>query len=514
MEVLNFMNELLIKYKNRWYLFLLCIIFSWLSLAISFYSPILFSLAIGFMFSDVILFVMSLILFGLLAPLPVHILNLKLVKKGASGKLLFLSSFVMAVIIFFIAIASFMLLSDNFDFRAGFGFGFYVSIFVVLFWVLSLLAFVIYMLIKGIKSFKKNGSIVMVFLILSALTACNSNIGSDLTLDSRWNTSNFTPLSTDFSENTPHGYLSVPLIRHMNDYFYERAAFTYRELETAAWIVEELLAMGYTWNDIEIQEFSWYDFGFHSWLEYGRFNGGFIYFILGWIYSANQIISTRFFSDQEHRAGLISQNIILTIPGATDEFIVIGAHYDTLLFPGANDNASGVALLLESARRMMYQDNHYTLVYVFFGAEEVGLLGSRYFMYGLTDADHENLLFMVNADGLIGGVLLYSAGFDDNGTPGANAITSQIDCIANNISNYYDIEFLTWPWGIYALTDHIPFIWAGHTIVWLASGNAYIAIGDDEIDNWSFINETFPGMIERNMRGFSIFLENILLSKW
>jgi Zn-dependent M28 family amino/carboxypeptidase len=152
---------------------------------------------------------------------------------------------------------------------------------------------------------------------------------------------------------------------------------------------------------------------------------------------------------------------------------------------------------------------------VFFGAEEVGLLGSRYYVYGLTDTDHENLLFMVNADVLISGIPLYHAGFNDNGVPGANAVTAQMDDIANDINDYYGIEFFSWPEGIYNITDHIPFLMTGHSIIFLASiTGTDITIGDNEVDNWDFINETFPGMIESNMRYFSIFLENLLLSKW
>jgi TonB family C-terminal domain len=102
------------------------------------------------------------------------------------------------------------------------------------------------------------------------------------------------------------------------------------------------------------------------------------------------------------RAGdtLQSQNIVAVLPGSDsllrEEYIVIGAHYDHLgrqlrvvngeetwmLYPGADDNASGVALMLELAR--MAADQPYmfkrSLVFVGFGAEEIGLFGSWYFV--------------------------------------------------------------------------------------------------------------------------------------
>ena len=66
---------------------------------------------------------------------------------------------------------------------------------------------------------------------------------------------------------------------------------------------------------------------------------------------------------------------------------IIGAHYDSKrLSPGANDNGSGVATLLELARVLKKKSPHYNVVFVFFGAEEkVGTnpnnhhFGSRYY---------------------------------------------------------------------------------------------------------------------------------------
>lgn len=71
-----------------------------------------------------------------------------------------------------------------------------------------------------------------------------------------------------------------------------------------------------------------------------------------------------------------------------DSIIVICAHYDHLgrmasvLFPGANDNASGTALLLDLARHYsqpQYQPD-YSLLFIAFAAEEAGLVGSNYFV--------------------------------------------------------------------------------------------------------------------------------------
>ena len=81
-------------------------------------------------------------------------------------------------------------------------------------------------------------------------------------------------------------------------------------------------------------------------------------------------------------------NVIGLIPGTThpDSTVLITAHYDglgalgdSLYFPGANDNASGVALLLGLARYFKAHPLPYTLAFVAFSGEEKGLIGSRYF---------------------------------------------------------------------------------------------------------------------------------------
>lgn len=69
-----------------------------------------------------------------------------------------------------------------------------------------------------------------------------------------------------------------------------------------------------------------------------------------------------------------------------DSFIVITAHYDHLgglgkdvYFPGANDNASGVSLLLSLAKYYAKHPRDYSVVFILFSGEEAGLLGSKYF---------------------------------------------------------------------------------------------------------------------------------------
>jgi Iap family predicted aminopeptidase len=86
------------------------------------------------------------------------------------------------------------------------------------------------------------------------------------------------------------------------------------------------------------------------------------------------------FEDVIHTA-----NVVGVIKGRSNKFIVISAHYDHLgksseeFFPGADDNASGTAALLELAEAFSGQtDLPYSMVFLATSGEEAGLLGSRY----------------------------------------------------------------------------------------------------------------------------------------
>lgn len=85
------------------------------------------------------------------------------------------------------------------------------------------------------------------------------------------------------------------------------------------------------------------------------------------------------------KAGYRSQNVCGYLPGETDTMIVFTAHYEHLgmhgdtIFFGAHDNASGTAAVLDMARMLSAQTRHYTYVFLFFGGEEAGLVGSGFF---------------------------------------------------------------------------------------------------------------------------------------
>ena len=103
---------------------------------------------------------------------------------------------------------------------------------------------------------------------------------------------------------------------------------------------------------------------------------------------------------------LTSQNIVGFVKGKEypDSFIVLTAHYDhlgmmgdSIYFPGANDNASGTSMLLNLAKYYSLHSQKYSICFIAFSAEEVGLVGSKYFsehpLFSLS-----NIKFLLNMD--------------------------------------------------------------------------------------------------------------------
>ncbi len=87
-----------------------------------------------------------------------------------------------------------------------------------------------------------------------------------------------------------------------------------------------------------------------------------------------------------------------------DSFLLFTAHYDhlghmgeTVYFPGANDNASGIATLLNLMRYFKDHPPAYSIAFIAFAAEEAGLIGSEYFVkHPLIPL--KNIKFLINLD--------------------------------------------------------------------------------------------------------------------
>jgi hypothetical protein len=110
------------------------------------------------------------------------------------------------------------------------------------------------------------------------------------------------------------------------------------------------------------------------------------------------------FADDAAPAG--RRNIAGMVPGASrpGEYVLLSAHYDHLpardgaAFPGADDNASGAALLLELARHYAAAPSARTVIFAFFDGEEDGRAGSKAFAAGLPPEVKKGLNAALNFD--------------------------------------------------------------------------------------------------------------------
>lgn len=90
-------------------------------------------------------------------------------------------------------------------------------------------------------------------------------------------------------------------------------------------------------------------------------------------------------------------NFIGIKSGKTDQVLVIGAHFDIANNYGANDNLSGVAMLIEVATMIKLNEYNNSIIFVLFDAEERGLYGSKNFLIS-NHIDTSKIKIMINLD--------------------------------------------------------------------------------------------------------------------
>jgi Zn-dependent M28 family amino/carboxypeptidase len=95
-----------------------------------------------------------------------------------------------------------------------------------------------------------------------------------------------------------------------------------------------------------------------------------------------------------------TENVVAELPGSTsDNVVMAGAHLDSVpAGPGINDNGSGSAALVEIAENMAEVDLPNTVRFAWWGAEELGLLGSRAYVRGLTPEARRDIAVLINSD--------------------------------------------------------------------------------------------------------------------
>ena len=132
-----------------------------------------------------------------------------------------------------------------------------------------------------------------------------------------------------------------------------------------------------------------------------------------------------------------TENVIADLPvnvkaKKPDEVVVVGAHLDSVVAgPGINDNGSGSSTILEIARQMadlkLTRKLQRPVRFVFYGAEEEGLLGSTHYVDSLSDANRSKIYANLNFD-MLGSPNYVRFVYDGDGSdsaagpPGSGAI--------------------------------------------------------------------------------------------
>ncbi len=190
-------------------------------------------------------------------------------------------------------------------------------------------------------------------------------------------------------------------------------------------------------------------------------------------------------STDVERKKVTSRNVMAMIPGTDEslrnEYIVIGAHYDHLgmggpgsgsrvpdvlgVHGGADDNASGVASIIELARWFNVPANRTSrsLLFVSFGAEEMGLLGSRYFVAHIP-VDRNAIKAMINLD-MVGRLKTDTPILSISGTGTFTLADSLID----SYSQSFPFEVKKVADG-YGPSDHASFYGEGIPVLFLTTG--------------------------------------------
>ena len=237
----------------------------------------------------------------------------------------------------------------------------------------------------------------------------------------------------------------------------------------------------------------------------------------------------------ENGAKLDSYNVIAYKKGILPQELIVCAHIDSkaAVGRGADDNASGVAVMLEAAERLKDYQTPYTIRFIAFGSEESLFEGSgaekgaSHYVEMMGDAAIKNTIGVVNLDSLIAGDIMYAHGEKTNGA----VLRDTAIVIAKKMD--YDLEIQTganemYPagttgdWGDHAqfAAVGIPFVNFEATNWHLGSLDGYQQVDEKygvngeiwhtKYDNMTDIEKMFPGRIDEHLQAWSDILTELL----
>ena len=325
---------------------------------------------------------------------------------------------------------------------------------------------------------KKITLITVVLLLCIIFTCCLAACGGNTegNLDNNSNNSNNGAVSYNYGDYS-YNFLNV-----FNTKYNMRKAGSVQEYAAGQYIVNEFESFGY---NITIQPFN---------------------------YTKNNTTT-------------YSQNIIAVKNGAdTSKQIIVGAHYDSVLAGyGIDDNASGVAAMLEAAKYYSDKTPSCNIIFVAFGAEETGCNGSKAYVSKMTEEEIAKTKFMVNIDSIAGGDKMYSYGGADDTSKellaGILEFGKDMGLITQKGLNQNYAYGLTGDWSDHAAFKKvgIPFIYFEATnwdivesdgtytdgYVQCEDGQGGYAIMHTFRDKLDWLEENFPGRVQEHMTVFT-----------
>jgi len=186
-----------------------------------------------------------------------------------------------------------------------------------------------------------------------------------------------------------------------------------------------------------------------------------------------------------------THNILAVLPGKDkklrNEFIVVSSHYDHLgmggegsgsrrpdtlgVHPGADDNASGDAVVLQLARHFKKSGSPRSIIFAFFGAEEQGLVGSKFFLDWMKKDDDRRINLPKDIKGIVGMVNLDMVGRmrDHAMSVSGTGTSSQFKSIVEKTAEACGVHVSCIPDG-YGPSDQASFVAQDIPVLFLTTG--------------------------------------------
>ena len=194
-------------------------------------------------------------------------------------------------------------------------------------------------------------------------------------------------------------------------------------------------------------------------------------------------------------------NVVGTMLGTVypDQIFIVGAHFDSVSNPGADDNASGVGLVLEAARILTQYPSDYTIRFIAFDREEQGLIGSSAYVDAHSSDD---ILGMISAD-----MVAYDPDTDHANIYGRTASDPIKTALGEAVTEYGDGLTYTIGGDVPA-SNHAPFENQGFQACLLIEGevwdNPYYHSQQDSYEQPGNLNFPYAVKMVRSVVGFLV----------